>query len=634
MAPAEPLAPEDRTITTTGLDQELAMLPVKESERRFGRYELGYEIASGGMATIYLARARGPGGFDRPFAIKRIHPHLAKQRDFVDMFLDEARLQSRISHPNVCSVVDFGEVDGTYYMAMEYLLGRPLTAVMRAVVERPELHRSMRWQALAARMIADAAEGLHAAHELTDEHGRPLHLVHRDVTPHNLILTYEGAVKVIDFGVAFAEGRAHETRTGAVKGKFAYMSPEQVRGREIDRRVDVWALGVCLWELLTGKRLYGKRSDVELIHAVVNEPFAPPSSVVPVVPALDAIVMRALERDIDERTPTARALARELGTFVAATGIPAGTADLAELMQELDAVERTKRFDVVASLMSSELALEAEPTQAPRSRAATATVAPPVGAPTSAAAPAASTPRPAIALGAGLPERSPLAPEATVSLAGPVSPVPQPPALVDATPLGPSSLAVAPSSGPPSVTEPFPAVPAAEPKRAPAALVALAIVAVGGLGAGYVLWTSASQEPETVTVTTLPPLAPIAPSQLPPLVPVTPTPAIEPAIAPPSLAPLLAPSTPTPPPDGAPEPAHETARDEERRGGQGTLNVAVTGGWAEIHVDGVPMGTTPRRLTLPARRHVIELRQGDRVLARRTVTVRRGATSRVVVPLE
>ncbi|MBX7197439.1 MAG: serine/threonine protein kinase, partial [Sandaracinaceae bacterium] len=384
------------TITTTGPDEESGLLPVKEAERSFGRYELGYEIASGGMATIFLARARGPGGFDRPFAIKRIHPHLAKQKDFVAMFLDEARLQSRISHPNVCSVVDFGEVDGTYFMAMEYLAGRPLTALGRAIVERPELLRSLRWQVLAARMIADAAEGLHAAHELLDEERRPLHVVHRDVTPHNLLLTYEGAIKVIDFGVAYSDGRAHETRTGAVKGKFAYMSPEQVRGREIDRRVDVWALGVCLWELLTGRRLYGKRSDVELIHAIVHEPFAPPSAYAPVPPALDTIVMRALERDAERRTPTARALGRELSTFLAASGLPAGVAELADLMAELDGVERTKRLDVVASLLAERPAIEAEATRAPRARPSGA-IEPAAGAQALAAAATVLRPLPAAA---------------------------------------------------------------------------------------------------------------------------------------------------------------------------------------------------------------------------------------------
>jgi serine/threonine-protein kinase len=607
--PAGVLDPEDRTITTTGPEQDVALLPVRESERHFGRYELGYEIASGGMATIYLARARGPGGFDRPFAIKRIHPHLAKQRDFVDMFLDEARLQSRISHPNVCAVVDFGEVDGTYFMAMEYLLGRPLTAIMKAVADRPELQRSLRWQALAARMIADACEGLHAAHELKDEHGRSFHLVHRDVTPHNLLLTYEGAVKVIDFGVAFAEGRAHETRTGAVKGKFAYMSPEQVRGREIDRRVDVWALGVCLWELLAGRRLYGKRSDVELIHAIVNEPFSPPSSFVPIVPALDAIVMRALERDVERRTPTARALGRELSTFIAASGIPAGTAELAELMQELDGVERTKRLDVVANLMSQELDLAAEPTRAPRApatsaaRAGTQTVAPPV-----------SARAPSVGLGRGEPD-APLASVPTVSLAAPL-PAPAAPGLT---------------------SEPFPAVPPSpRVERLPRATLALAAAVLLGALATIAVWSIPGAEDDGVRVTTLPPLAPPSPSPIP-----APTaPALSPIAPPPTATPVAAdtgaPPTPIDRPvsDEAPERSGPREESGGSGGGTGTVNVAVTGGWAEIYVDGAASGTTPRRLSLPARRHVIELRRGDRVLARRTVTVRRGATSRVVVPLE
>ncbi len=603
-------APDENTITTTGPDQESGLLPVKDAERTFGRYELGYELASGGMATIYLARARGPGGFDRPFAIKRIHPHLAKQKDFVAMFLDEARLQSRISHPNVCSVIDFGEVDGTYFMAMEYLLGRPLHVLMKAVVERPELHRSLRWQVLAARMIADACEGLHAAHELKDEHARPMHVVHRDVTPHNLLLTYEGAVKVIDFGVAFSEGRSHETRTGAVKGKFAYMSPEQVRGREIDRRVDVWALGVCLWELLTGRRLYGKRSDVELIHAIVNEPFKPPSMFVPIPAALDTIVMRALERDIDRRTPTARALGRELSTFVAASGLPAGVAELADLMAELDGAERTKRLDVVASLLADPPAIESEPTRAPRRGQGTEDV------PTLPPPPA---PAPLLAGTATV-----VPPD--LHTAGTVTKVP----------------AVRPQREAASRTEPFAAV--APPKEAPRRAVAIVVMlgVLGLLAVAMALVLASGPGDEQVRVVALPPLAtpivPVAPAQPPVLTAPLVTAAVEAPepIAAPLYEPTLAqaPSGPSSPEPSVPAPSAERARSTPRGPGTGTLNVAVTGGWASIFIDGVASGTTPRRIELPARRHVVELRREGRLVARRAVSIERNETTRIVVPLQ
>ncbi|MBZ0119097.1 MAG: protein kinase, partial [Sandaracinaceae bacterium] len=330
------------------------LVPIKGRDRKFGRYDLGYEIASGGMASVFLARARGPGGFDRLVAIKKIHPHLAKQREFVEMFLDEARLAARINHPNVCSVFDFGEVDGSYYMAMEYLVGQPLSAVLRAAYHRPDLACTRQWQVLAARIIADACEGLHSAHELSDDRGRPLSVVHRDVTPQNLFVTYDGAVKVVDFGVAWAHGRMHETRTGVVKGKFAYMAPEQLQSRPIDRRLDVWALGVCLWELLALKRLFGRRSDAELVLAVVGDTIEPPSSVQPTVPAaLDAIVMRALQRDPDARYPTARAMSRELNAFIHASGTPAGLPELADLMRDLVPSERTRKLGVVSTLLDA-----------------------------------------------------------------------------------------------------------------------------------------------------------------------------------------------------------------------------------------------------------------------------------------
>lgn len=338
-------------VTGTGAPVE-SLVAVAERDRHFGRYLLRYEIASGGMATVYLARSRGPAGFDRPLALKRIHPHLASKREFVDMFLDEARLSARITHPNVCSVFDFGEVDGTYFMAMEYLVGQPLSGLLRALKQRPQLVDSGRWHALAASIIAAACEGLHAAHELRDDEGRPLQVVHRDVTPHNIFVTYDGAVKVVDFGVASAEGRLHQTETGGLKGKLAYMAPEQVARKDIDRRLDVWALGICLWELLTATRLFGKRSEVEVLQAVISAQIPLPSSVRPSVPmVLEEIVMRALERDVEERYPTARAMGRELTAYVSGSGVSAGLADLAELMEEVFAHERSTKLGVVASVL-------------------------------------------------------------------------------------------------------------------------------------------------------------------------------------------------------------------------------------------------------------------------------------------
>jgi len=351
--------PDD--IDVDGLEAEEpaeSLSPVARDERSFGRYLLQYEIASGGMASIYLARAQGAAGFERPIAIKRIHPHLARKPAFVDMFLDEARLNARITHPNVCNVLDFGEAEGTYFMAMEYLVGQPLSRVLGAVSLRPDLATSRRWHALSARILADACQGLNAAHDLVDERGAPMNVVHRDFTPHNVFVTYDGAVKVFDFGVARAEGRLHHTDTGLLKGKLAYMSPEQLSRAPIDRRLDVWAAGVCLWELLTLRRLFGKRSELEIVQAIGSEPILKPSQVrTGVPPELDAITLRALERDPARRTPTARALARELNQFVSTTGVSTALEDIAELMAELFAEERDRKLDVVATVLRSEDAL-------------------------------------------------------------------------------------------------------------------------------------------------------------------------------------------------------------------------------------------------------------------------------------
>ncbi|WP_233562063.1 serine/threonine protein kinase, partial [Sorangium cellulosum] len=212
----------------------------KEPEKQQGTYFLGRyrvvdEIGVGGMASVHLARMDGPGGFQKWVAIKRIHPHLVEDDQFVDMFLDEARIAAGINHANVAQVFDLGKDDNTYWIAMEYLHGEPLREVMRRAEER----RLRISPELASRICSDAAEGLHAAHELRGKNGQLLGLVHRDVTPHNLFLTYDGYTKVVDFGIAKVADRLSSTRAGTLKGKLAYMSPEQVRGNDVDRTTDV-----------------------------------------------------------------------------------------------------------------------------------------------------------------------------------------------------------------------------------------------------------------------------------------------------------------------------------------------------------------------------------------------------------
>jgi len=277
------------------------------TDQRVGQYKLCFELASGGMATVYLGRSEGPAGIERVAAIKRIHPHLAKQASFVEMFLDEARIVSQINHGNVCTVYDFGEADGEYYIAMEYLVGETVSRVFKALRKNPDPSHVNRLNGIALKVIADACEGLHAAHDLKDARGERLGVVHRDVSPQNLFITYDGVAKVMDFGVALARERLHRTVTGQIKGKYAYMAPEQLGEAIVDRRADVFALGVVLWEALALRPLFKRSTEAKTILNVLNGPIPAPSLVRPGISReLDHIALRALERDPERRYPTAR----------------------------------------------------------------------------------------------------------------------------------------------------------------------------------------------------------------------------------------------------------------------------------------------------------------------------------------
>ncbi|MDB4943586.1 MAG: serine/threonine protein kinase, partial [Labilithrix sp.] len=283
-----------------------------------GRYRIVDEIGLGGMASVHLARMDGPGGFQKWVAIKKIHPHLVEDDSFVQMFLDEARVAARISHPNVATVFDLGKHDDTYWIAMEYLHGEPLREVMRRT---EELGTAMPPE-IACRVIADAAEGLHAAHELLGRAGEKLGLVHRDVTPHNLFVTYDGVTKVVDFGIAKFSSRMSHTRAGTLKGKLAYMSPEQVHGEGIDRRTDIFALGVVLWELTTGQRLFRMESDLDTLAKVQECNVPRPSTLIRGYPVdLEKIVMKALAKNRGERFRTAREFSRALQSLLMRRGL-------------------------------------------------------------------------------------------------------------------------------------------------------------------------------------------------------------------------------------------------------------------------------------------------------------------------
>jgi hypothetical protein len=278
---------------------------------RFGKYEILYELKSGGMGSVLLGRKRGPGAFEQLVAIKTIRPDYAKAETVRAMFLDEAAILARLNHPGIATVHDFGEDGGTLYMVMEYVAG----IAMRDLHELPPM--------IAARAIAEAGRGLHAAHEARDPSGTPLGLVHRDISPDNLMVGYDGHVKVIDFGIALVKNRqAPVTEFGTVKGKPPYMSPEQVKNEPMDRRSDVFSLGIVTWEMIVGRSLFEGDSLYAIALAVEQQALVPPSRALgtSLPTGLDAAVMGALERDPERRTPTAAAFAEALEGVVQASG--------------------------------------------------------------------------------------------------------------------------------------------------------------------------------------------------------------------------------------------------------------------------------------------------------------------------
>ena len=300
---------------------------------RVGRYELLAPIASGGMASVYLARARGVGGFEREVSLKLTHAHLRENPEFGAVLLEEAKLAGRIRHTHVVSVLDVGEDPLGFYLVMDYVEGDSLHGLQRKhVTERGEpLPRG-----IAMRILLDALAGLHAAHELRGDDGEPLGVVHRDFTPQNVLVGTDGVAKLADFGIAKATSRGSHTATGVIKGKARYMSPEQARGRPVDRRCDVWAAGVVAWELLAGRKLHDKVDDVPLLLRVVTEP--PPrlrAAGVAVSPELEAVVASALEMDVERRCPTAAELARRLSEAFSRTDRLEGPLRVGELVAEL-----------------------------------------------------------------------------------------------------------------------------------------------------------------------------------------------------------------------------------------------------------------------------------------------------------
>ena len=330
-----------------------------------GRYEFLVPIAQGGMAAVWAARLKGTRGFTKTVAVKTMLPTISDNPHFEQMFLDEAQLASRIRHPNVAESLDLGEQDDLLYLVMEFVDGEPLSSIRRVAAKRDGVPRP-----IAVKIVQDAAAGLHAAHELKDEHGESVGLVHRDISPQNVLLTFDGVVKIVDFGVAKAAGRTVEhTNSGQIKGKPPYMSPEQALGKEIDRRTDIFALGIILYQLTTGKHPFRGENDMITLQNIVSDrPIIPPRAYDKEYPKpLEAVVLKALDRDPDKRHQTAAELEAALdrvfpptvprirqddvGKFVSAMLGDRGNERRAALKEAVRlADERSAAFEVSASL--------------------------------------------------------------------------------------------------------------------------------------------------------------------------------------------------------------------------------------------------------------------------------------------
>ncbi|MBN8615690.1 MAG: serine/threonine protein kinase, partial [Deltaproteobacteria bacterium] len=305
----------------------------------FGKYLLLERINVGGMAEVFKAKAFGVEGFERLVAVKRILPSIAEDQEFITMFVDEAKIAVQLTHANIAQIFDLGRVGDSYFIAMEFVHGKDL----RAIFDRARKRGETVPVPMACYVAMKVCEGLDYAHNKKDAAGRDLHLVHRDVSPQNVLLSYDGEVKVIDFGIAKAAGKAGKTQAGILKGKFGYMSPEQVRGLPLDRRSDIFAVGIVLYELLTGERLFVGESDFSTLEKVKNVEIMPPSTYNRRIPEeLEQIVLKALAKDVDDRYQTAMDLHDDLQSFMYTSGNFFSRKDLSAYQRKAFAEEIAK----------------------------------------------------------------------------------------------------------------------------------------------------------------------------------------------------------------------------------------------------------------------------------------------------
>lgn len=358
-APHKAAASPRATVNSTGELRQLG------AGKKLGRYTLLRRVAAGGMAEVYAARSHGVSGFEKKVAIKKILPQYSLNARFVDMLVDEAKIAVSLTHPNIAQIYELGLEDDTYYIVMEFVDGRPLNRLLQKVDARG--HRTIPIEH-AVHIVAEVSKGLYHAHEQRDHRGQPLGIVHRDVSPQNVMIAHTGDVKLIDFGIARAEGRAAQTNVGTIKGKLRYLAPEIALGLEPDHRVDVYCCGIVLFELLTGEAMFAPRTDVEAIEMASQAKVRSPRLSNPAVPVeLEDIVMRALVRDRDRRYPSARALHVDLRRFLNTFAPAFVGSELGDYMQALfgPEMDEDRRLDQLAEKVVAEVqAAAGEPARA------------------------------------------------------------------------------------------------------------------------------------------------------------------------------------------------------------------------------------------------------------------------------
>jgi serine/threonine protein kinase len=558
------------------------------SEQRFslGKYEVVKYLAQGGMAEVFLARVTGLLGFSKPVVIKRILPHYAKRADFIHMFLDEARIAMHLQHPNIVQTYDVGVAQGSYFIAMEYLHGETVREIMSKLAEEqrrlPIEH--------AVHIAISIATALHHAHERV-EAGRPLGIVHRDVTPQNAMVTFDGTVKLLDFGIAKAADRTSETRAGTLKGKLPYMSPEQCRGEELDRRSDVFSLGIMLYEMTLGRRLFRGVSDFQILKQIVEGEVTRPIELDPSYPPqLEEVVLRALQKPREDRYQSARELLVDLEAFALGERLKTTATALADFVGVLfhDKVEAWRHAAAAGSSLSEhlqslpgeeggdDLSLEIEVGSA----------------------------RPSVP--AGLVNEPPLE--------GPHIPVTPPLALLEFTNPG-SPSAIRASSEP----KPAPTPPAS--KRSPWLTIGGAVVLIA-VGAGLATLRTPSPSPSPSPSLSPPPPPPPSPSPPPSLSP-SPSPSSSPS---PSPSPSL--SAPASPKHRPHHLAHASAPAKPAPTGEGTLVLATTP-WCNVTIDKQDRGQTPLTTKLAAGPHTLVLTNAEfKVKRSLTITIEPNQTLR------